>query len=67
MMDLFKRSLGTHTEIVEKQMFVIPRENETYCLRPEATAAIVRAYLENNLDKTDGFIKLFYIAILPVL
>lgn len=58
---LFNRSLGEETEIVKKQMFLIQRQTETFCLRPEATAAVVRAYLENNLDKTDGFIKLYYI------
>ena len=58
---LFNRSLGNETEIVKKQMFVVKREDEDYCLRPEGTAAIVRAYLENNLDKTTGFAKLYYI------
>jgi histidyl-tRNA synthetase len=58
---LFNRSLGEATEIVQKQMFVIKRENDLYALRPEGTASIVRAYLENNLDKTPGFVKLYYI------
>jgi histidyl-tRNA synthetase len=58
---LFNRSLGESTEIVRKQMFLVKKEKDTYCLRPEGTAAIVRAYIENNLDKTNGFIKLYYI------
>ncbi|HTY44547.1 MAG TPA: histidine--tRNA ligase [Patescibacteria group bacterium] len=58
---LFSRSLGEFTEVVQKQMFLIKREDETYALRPEGTAPIVRAYIENNLDKTAGFIKLYYI------
>jgi histidyl-tRNA synthetase len=58
---LFNRSLGDATEIVRKQMFLIKNKAELYCLRPEATASIVRAYVENNLDKTSGFIKLYYI------
>lgn len=57
---LFNRSLGEETEIVKKQMFLIQRQKETFCLRPEATAAVVRAYLENNLDKTESFLKLYY-------
>lgn len=57
---LFNRSLGQDTEIVQKQMFLVRRQNETYCLRPEATASVARAYLENNFDKTSGFIKLYY-------
>jgi histidyl-tRNA synthetase len=58
---LFNRSLGQETEVVKKQMFLIQREKETYCLRPEATAAVVRAYIENGLDKTNQFSKLYYL------
>jgi len=58
---LFNRSLGESTEIVQKQMFLIKNKEDLYCLRPEATASIVRAYIENNLDKTLGFIKVYYI------
>lgn len=57
---LFNRSLGETTEIVQKQMFVIRKEDETYALRPEGTASVVRAYVENNLDKTHGFMKFYY-------
>lgn len=56
--DLFNRSLGQSSEIIQKQMFLVGAQ---YALRPEATASVVRAYLENNLDKTAGFIKLYYI------
>lgn len=58
---LFNRSLGEETEIVRKQMFEVSRPGESYALRPEATAAVVRSYLENNLDRTNTFIKLYYI------
>jgi len=58
---LFNRSLGEFTEIVQKQMFLIPHQEDTYALRPEGTASIVRAYIENNLDKTVGFVKFYYI------
>jgi histidyl-tRNA synthetase len=58
---LFNRSLGESTEIVQKQMFLIKREQDLYALRPEGTASIVRAYIENNLDKANSFIKLYYI------
>jgi len=57
---LFNRSLGESTEIVQKQMFVIKREEDLYALRPEGTASVVRAYVENNLDKTCGFVKFYY-------
>jgi histidyl-tRNA synthetase len=58
---LFNRTLGTATEIVQKQMFLIHNQDDLYALRPEGTASICRSYLENNLDKTSAFIKLFYI------
>ncbi len=58
---LFTRSLGESAEIVQKQMFLIKRDEDTYALRPEGTASIARAYLENNLDKTAGLVKVYYI------
>lgn len=57
---LFNRSLGESTEIVQKQMFLIKNKEELYALRPEGTASIVRAYIENNLDKTARFRKFYY-------
>ena len=58
---LFNRSLGETTEIVRKQMFVIKNKDDVYALRPEGTASVIRAYIENNLDKQGGFKKLYYI------
>jgi len=58
---LFNRSLGESAEIVQKQMFLVKKGKDVYALRPEGTASIVRAYLENNLDKTSGLIKVYYI------
>jgi histidyl-tRNA synthetase len=59
---LFARSVGEDTDIVKKQMYAFKDQGERdICLRPEETASVVRAYLENNLDKLDGFVKLFYI------
>jgi len=58
---LFNRSLGESTEIVQKQMFIIKRDEDLYALRPEGTASIVRAYIENNLDKTKSFVKFYYL------
>ncbi|MDD5073096.1 MAG: histidine--tRNA ligase [Candidatus Omnitrophica bacterium] len=58
---LFVRSLGQGTDIVEKQMFTfLDRGERSITLRPEATASVVRAYLENNLENEMGFAKLFY-------
>jgi len=58
---LFTRSLGDTAEIVQKQMFLINNKEDIYAMRPEGTAAIVRSYIENNLDKTTGFAKLYYL------
>jgi len=58
---LFTRSLGDTAEIVQKQMFLINNKEDTYAMRPEGTAAIVRSYIENSLDKTDGFSKMYYL------
>ena len=58
---LFSRSLGKSSEIVQKQMFQIQRDKEVFVLRPEATAAVVRSYIENNFDKKQGFAKFYYI------
>ncbi|KPK97486.1 MAG: hypothetical protein AMJ95_08785 [Omnitrophica WOR_2 bacterium SM23_72] len=58
---LFNRSLGQSSEIVQKQMFLIKNKEETYCLRPEGTASVVRAYLENHLDKASSFAKFYYL------
>jgi histidyl-tRNA synthetase len=59
---LFVRSLGNTSDIVQKQILNVAMDKEKgYCLRPEATAAIVRAYIEHNLDQQDNLVKLFYI------
>jgi histidyl-tRNA synthetase len=51
--ELFKRSLGLETDIVSKEMFMIDAgsEHETICLRPEATASTVRAFVENGIQQ----------------
>ena len=58
---LFKRALGDTTDIVQKQMFVFQQGDDQLVLRPEATASIARAYLENNLGFGAKLRKLFYI------
>ena len=61
---LFKRSLGQTSEVVNKQLLELASnkgEEEGFALRPEGTAPIVRAYIENGLDRQEGITKLFYI------
>lgn len=54
--DLFLRSLGQHTDVVSKEMFIIePRQegsDDRICLRPEGTAPTVRAFNDNRIQTT---------------
>lgn len=52
--ELFKRGLGQQTDVVTKEMFTINTgpDAESICLRPEATAAAVRAFVENGIQQT---------------
>ncbi len=48
--DLFARSIGEDTDIVEKEMYTFPdRKGELITLRPEATASVVRSYIQHKL------------------
>ena len=48
--DLFKRSIGEVTDIVEKEMYTFEdRNGDNLTLRPEGTAGCVRAVIENGL------------------
>jgi len=57
---LFVRSVGETTDIVQKEMFSFKdRGGREICLRPEATASCVRAYLESNLS-SEPIVKFYY-------
>ncbi len=57
---LFQRSIGETTDIVEKEMYTFrDRDDEMLTLRPEATASVIRAYIEHNLSAADPITKLF--------
>lgn len=48
--DLFARSIGEVTDIVEKEMYTFPdRNDDSLSLRPEGTASTVRAMVQHNL------------------
>ncbi len=48
--ELFQRSIGEHTDIVEKEMYTFDdRGGDRLSLRPEATAGLVRAAIEHGL------------------
>jgi histidyl-tRNA synthetase len=58
--ELFARSIGAETDIVAKEMYTFAdRKGESLTLRPEATASVLRAVLENRLDKGGGVKKLY--------
>lgn len=60
--ELFLRGIGDTTDIVEKEMYTFTDRGErSLTLRPENTAAVVRAYLENKLYADNQLAKLFYI------
>ena len=59
--ELFSRALGSETDVVKKEMYEFEDRSKTWvALRPEGTAGIVRAYLENNFDKTESLSKFYY-------
>jgi len=59
--DLFERSVGEVTDIVEKEMYKFSdRKGRILALRPEGTAPVVRSFIENSLHKTGSISKLFY-------
>lgn len=59
---LFQRSIGEHTDIVEKEMYTFPgSRDELLTLRPEATASVVRAYIQQRLYAVDPVQKLYTI------
>lgn len=59
--ELFERSVGAGTDIVEKEMFILKTKGgDRLVLRPEGTAPIVRAYLEHGLSHSPQPLKLWY-------
>ena len=59
--EVFARSLGTTTDIVEKEMYTFTdRDGSSLTLRPEGTAGVVRAYIENSMHAKSPVTKLYY-------
>ncbi|TYO95097.1 histidine--tRNA ligase [Desulfallas thermosapovorans] len=60
--ELFVRGVGESTDIVEKEMYTFQdRGQRSITLRPEGTASVVRAYLENKLYAGPLPVKTYYI------
>lgn len=59
--ELFARSIGESTDIVEKEMYTFfDRKGESITLRPEGTAPVVRAYIEHKLHQKSPAAKFYY-------
>lgn len=61
--ELFVRSVGESSDIVNKEMYTFDdKAGRSMTLRPEGTAAVIRAVIENRLDQQPTCHKLYYIA-----
>lgn len=57
--ELFARSIGEETDVVQKEMYTFPdRKGRSLTLRPEATAGVMRALIENK-SAGEGLAKFF--------
>jgi len=60
---LFQRSIGEGTDIVEKEMYTFKdRSGTELTLRPEGTASICRAYIQNGMHNLPQPVRLYYFA-----
>jgi len=60
--DLFARGIGGDTDIVGKEMYTfVDQSGRSVTLRPEATASVVRAYLQHAMYRGSGITKLYYV------
>lgn len=60
--DVFRRTVGESTDIVQKEMYTFEDAGgRSLTLRPEVTAPIVRAYLEHGMHKLPQPVKLWYL------
>lgn len=58
--ELFCRSIGTETDVVQKEMYTFAdRKDRSLTLRPEATAGVMRAYLESGRHGSETVSKFF--------
>jgi histidyl-tRNA synthetase len=59
--ELFSRGIGQETDIVQKEMYTFDdKKGRSLTLRPEGTASVARAYIENSLITFGSPQKLFY-------
>lgn len=64
--DIFERGIGEHTDIVEKELFLVTskqkeEEEAKFALRPEFTAGICRSYIEHGMQQLPQPVELYAI------
>ncbi|HAG07865.1 MAG TPA: histidine--tRNA ligase, partial [Peptococcaceae bacterium] len=60
--ELFARSVGDATDIVEKEMYTfLDKGGRSITLRPEGTASVARAYIEHGMSSLPQPVKLYYV------
>jgi len=57
---LFARGVGDSTDIVNKEMYTFVQKERSLTLRPENTAGVVRAFIENGMHRYPTPVKLWY-------
>jgi len=59
--ELFQRSVGEQTDVVQKEMYMFEdKGGRSIALRPEGTAGIIRAYIENGMASLSSPQKMYY-------
>lgn len=59
--DVYTSGLGTDTDVVNKEMYTVrSKGRKAYALRPEGTAGVVRAYIENGWQSLPQPVKTYY-------
>jgi histidyl-tRNA synthetase len=60
--DLFVRSIGNETDIVQKEMYTFESgKGKSVSMRPEGTASVVRAYIEHGLHQSNVVSRFYYL------
>ena len=60
-LELFQRGVGEETDVVQKEMYAFEdKGGRKIALRPEGTAGVVRAYIENGLSSMPSPMKFWY-------
>src|SRR5688500_12997053 len=59
--ELFVRSIGETTDVVEKEMYSFTHHSDSLTLRPEGTASAARAYVEHKVHAREPVSRWYYL------